>query len=229
MPLVFQGFASVLEVHLVEVSPALGHTLPHTHLHISYLVSHFVHAGFKGFASAVDVHLVELSPALRSIQRQTLVCTSSGTSIKRSSTKRSSSSGISASSNSGMSNVGAQAVGEPAFEPWNVNGSLTSTNTSTGAQAVKSVHTPEGDRLAASTQGKEDESPASVKGSSSSSSSQKEQQHAAEAWVSKLGGGPAVHWHRALDSVPRSIPTIYIAHEFFDALPVSKRQVLSLE
>jgi NADH dehydrogenase [ubiquinone] 1 alpha subcomplex assembly factor 7 len=29
-----------------------------------------------------------------------------------------------------------------------------------------------------------------------------------------------VTWHHVLDTVPRTIPAIFIAHEFFDALPV---------
>ena len=38
--------------------------------------------------------------------------------------------------------------------------------------------------------------------------------------VSGLGGHPnRVLWHSALDSVPRDVPSLYIAHELFDALP----------
>lgn len=33
-----------------------------------------------------------------------------------------------------------------------------------------------------------------------------------------------VHWHRSLDEVPDDLPTIYIAHEFLDALPVHQFQ-----
>lgn len=33
-----------------------------------------------------------------------------------------------------------------------------------------------------------------------------------------------VHWHRSLDEVPDDRPTVYIAHEFFDALPVHQFQ-----
>lgn len=32
--------------------------------------------------------------------------------------------------------------------------------------------------------------------------------------------GSSVTWHRSLEDVPSDIPAIYIAHEFFDALPV---------
>ena len=28
-----------------------------------------------------------------------------------------------------------------------------------------------------------------------------------------------VRWHRGLDTVPQDLPTIFLAHEFFDALP----------
>ena len=33
-----------------------------------------------------------------------------------------------------------------------------------------------------------------------------------------------VHWHRSLDEVPDDLPTVYIAHEFLDALPVHQFQ-----
>lgn len=33
-----------------------------------------------------------------------------------------------------------------------------------------------------------------------------------------------VQWHRSLDSVPEDLPTIYLAHEYMDALPVHQFQ-----
>ena len=33
-----------------------------------------------------------------------------------------------------------------------------------------------------------------------------------------------IHWHRSLDEVPDDLPTVYIAHEFLDALPVHQFQ-----
>ena len=33
-----------------------------------------------------------------------------------------------------------------------------------------------------------------------------------------------MHWHRSLDEVPHDLPTVYIAHEFLDALPVHQFQ-----
>ena len=33
-----------------------------------------------------------------------------------------------------------------------------------------------------------------------------------------------VHWHRSLDEVPKELPSVYIAHEFMDALPVHQFQ-----
>lgn len=33
-----------------------------------------------------------------------------------------------------------------------------------------------------------------------------------------------MHWHRSLDEVPDDLPTVYIAHEFLDALPVHQFQ-----
>ncbi|KAJ0252976.1 Protein arginine methyltransferase NDUFAF7 [Hirschfeldia incana] len=41
--------------------------------------------------------------------------------------------------------------------------------------------------------------------------------------VSSLAGTP-VHWHATLEEVPSGIPTIIIAHEFYDALPVHQFQ-----
>ena len=35
---------------------------------------------------------------------------------------------------------------------------------------------------------------------------------------------PQVTWHRSLEEVPPDVPTIVIAHEFFDALPVHQFQ-----
>lgn len=36
--------------------------------------------------------------------------------------------------------------------------------------------------------------------------------------------GIQVHWHRSLEEVPEQLPTVYIAHEFMDALPVHQFQ-----
>lgn len=37
-------------------------------------------------------------------------------------------------------------------------------------------------------------------------------------------GGNQVKWHSSLHDVPQGLPTLYIAHEFFDALPVHQFQ-----
>ncbi|CAF2100563.1 unnamed protein product [Brassica napus] len=42
--------------------------------------------------------------------------------------------------------------------------------------------------------------------------------------ISSLDGTP-VHWHATLEEVPSGVPTIIIAHEFYDALPVHQFQV----
>ncbi|CAN7058776.1 unnamed protein product, partial [Brassica rapa subsp. trilocularis] len=42
--------------------------------------------------------------------------------------------------------------------------------------------------------------------------------------ISSLAGTP-VHWHTTLEEVPSEVPTIIIAHEFYDALPVHQFQV----
>ncbi|CAN6872398.1 unnamed protein product [Brassica oleracea] len=42
--------------------------------------------------------------------------------------------------------------------------------------------------------------------------------------ISSLAGTP-VHWHATLEEVPLGVPTIIIAHEFYDALPVHQFQV----
>lgn len=39
-----------------------------------------------------------------------------------------------------------------------------------------------------------------------------------------MPSGVQVHWHRSLDEVPHDLPTVYIAHEFLDALPVHQFQ-----
>ncbi|EEC70983.1 hypothetical protein OsI_02631 [Oryza sativa Indica Group] len=44
--------------------------------------------------------------------------------------------------------------------------------------------------------------------------------------VSKLCGAP-VHWHASLEQVPSGLPTIIIAHEFYDALPIHQFQKAS--
>nr|VDC72242.1 unnamed protein product [Brassica rapa] len=41
--------------------------------------------------------------------------------------------------------------------------------------------------------------------------------------ISSLDGTP-VHWHATLEEVPSGVPTIIIAHEFYDALPVHQFQ-----
>uniref|UniRef100_A0A1J3EAC0 Protein arginine methyltransferase NDUFAF7 n=1 Tax=Noccaea caerulescens TaxID=107243 RepID=A0A1J3EAC0_NOCCA len=41
--------------------------------------------------------------------------------------------------------------------------------------------------------------------------------------ISSLAGTP-VHWHSTLEEVPSGVPTIIIAHEFYDALPVHQFQ-----
>jgi hypothetical protein len=49
---------------------------------------------------------------------------------------------------------------------------------------------------------------------------------AAHAGTSAAYGGVRVHWHRGLDAVPQDdgVPALYIAQEFFDALPVHQFQ-----
>ncbi|KAG2271855.1 hypothetical protein Bca52824_066410 [Brassica carinata] len=42
--------------------------------------------------------------------------------------------------------------------------------------------------------------------------------------ISSLAGTP-VHWHATLEEAPLGVPTIIIAHEFYDALPVHQFQV----
>ncbi|KAH6792065.1 NADH dehydrogenase ubiquinone complex I [Perilla frutescens var. hirtella] len=46
--------------------------------------------------------------------------------------------------------------------------------------------------------------------------------------ISMLSGSP-VSWHAMLEQVPTGVPTIIIAHEFYDALPVHQFQKKSLE
>ncbi|KAJ4900932.1 hypothetical protein Rs2_14883 [Raphanus sativus] len=41
--------------------------------------------------------------------------------------------------------------------------------------------------------------------------------------ISSIAGTP-VHWHATLEDVPSGVPTIIIAHEFYDALPVHQFQ-----
>ncbi|KAG9455964.1 hypothetical protein H6P81_000472 [Aristolochia fimbriata] len=41
--------------------------------------------------------------------------------------------------------------------------------------------------------------------------------------ISQLAGAP-IYWHTTLDQVPSGLPTIIIAHEFYDALPVHQFQ-----
>ncbi|KAL3144498.1 hypothetical protein ABBQ32_004236 [Trebouxia sp. C0010 RCD-2024] len=43
-------------------------------------------------------------------------------------------------------------------------------------------------------------------------------------WGTSMPSAVQVHWHRSLDEVPDDLPTIYIAHEFLDALPVHQFQ-----
>ncbi|KAL0666874.1 hypothetical protein Bca4012_029578 [Brassica carinata] len=43
--------------------------------------------------------------------------------------------------------------------------------------------------------------------------------------ISSLAGTP-VHWHATLEEVPLGVPTIIIAHEFYDALPVHQFQFI---
>ncbi|WZZ41374.1 hypothetical protein YC2023_037633 [Brassica napus] len=43
--------------------------------------------------------------------------------------------------------------------------------------------------------------------------------------ISSLAGKP-VHWHATLEEVPLGVPTIIIAHEFYDALPVHQLQFI---
>ena len=55
--------------------------------------------------------------------------------------------------------------------------------------------------------------------SSSSSSSSSPVIQSTSGW-----NGAAVSWHRSLDEVQPDGPALYIAHEFFDALPVHQFQ-----
>lgn len=42
--------------------------------------------------------------------------------------------------------------------------------------------------------------------------------------VQQPAAGVQVRWHRSLETVASDAPAIYIAHEFFDALPVHQFQ-----
>ncbi|XP_020106331.1 protein arginine methyltransferase NDUFAF7, mitochondrial isoform X2 [Ananas comosus] len=44
--------------------------------------------------------------------------------------------------------------------------------------------------------------------------------------ISGISGAP-VHWHAALEQVPSGLPTIILAHEFYDALPIHQFQKTS--
>ncbi|KAI9013236.1 S-adenosyl-L-methionine-dependent methyltransferase [Gaertneriomyces semiglobifer] len=44
-------------------------------------------------------------------------------------------------------------------------------------------------------------------------------------WTAKTPHGTEVQWHTSLEDVPNELPTFYIAHEFFDAMPVYKFQM----
>ena len=43
-------------------------------------------------------------------------------------------------------------------------------------------------------------------------------------WYSEMQHVLQVRWHRSLEEVPKDAPAIFIAHEFFDALPVHQFQ-----
>ncbi|GLI69361.1 hypothetical protein VaNZ11_013949, partial [Volvox africanus] len=160
-------------------------------------------AAFRDFASSLEVHLVEISPALRALQWAALRCSSS-------SSNSSASASISPNGNRGGSGDVAVAS-EMQFLRRGVAPTL--------------AGRAEGAAAALSTQLSSAPSPPSSSSSSSSERAIRDRSAAVAPSTPDCGlsalSGCLVHWHASLDAVPDGpVPALYIAHEFFDALPV---------
>ncbi|KAF5833036.1 putative S-adenosyl-L-methionine-dependent methyltransferase-domain-containing protein [Dunaliella salina] len=166
-------------------------------------------AKFKTFASAVDVHMVEVSPALKSLQWSKLGCrpSSSGSFVGSSSSSGgSSTSSIGASSSSSSSSSYRHATSSGIILPPSAQ-IPRSSNEHEGPGASKGVPA-----------GNPHKEGGGLDPQSAPSCSQTQGELPAQG-LSRFNG-TQVTWHVSLSTVPQEQPAIYIAHEFFDALPV---------
>ncbi|GJP51710.1 hypothetical protein CLOM_g10859 [Closterium sp. NIES-68] len=152
-------------------------------------------AKFAPFSQAVEVHLVEVSPALRRLQWAALKCHAAG-------------------AEGGREGGGGEERSE-------ADGGRRTGGGEEG-KAGSGVAASAGEAAAAAA--------AAAAGAASPSQPQSPstRAEAAEAELAGTGvsglSGATVTWHSALEDVPEGVPTILIAHEFFDALPIHQFQ-----
>ncbi len=179
-------------VRLVELGPGRG-TLMADALRAS--------AVFAEFARAVRVHLVEVSPKLRQTQREKLKC---GGGERRDGEGEPPRRG---------------GEGEPSSSP-----KTTSRAAAAAPSSLDSVAVARNPMTTTSSRGDAGDPPADPgpgpgpAGGALSGGVHHSAAPPVDRGVSALNGAP-VEWHETLDSVPGG-PTILIAHEFFDAMPV---------
>ncbi|GLC46525.1 hypothetical protein PLESTF_000956200 [Pleodorina starrii] len=158
-------------------------------------------AAFRDFSSSLEVHLVEISPALRNLQWRALQCSNATAEIATAAAAGNSSNNNGDSSSSSSTSRHSRAEHEKEEE----------------LRYLRSGMTP-------------------IVGHQSSSSASSSGQGGAGSVAAAAGGatsrpepqqgicgfnGAKVTWHASLDAVPDGpAPALYIAHEFFDALPV---------
>ncbi|CAI5473967.1 unnamed protein product [Closterium sp. Yama58-4] len=211
----WQQLGAPARVRLVELGPGRG-TLMADLLRSS--------AKFTPFSAAVEVHLVEVSPALRRLQWSALKCRPAET-------------------EEGRADVGGAQGGRADDGGAEERKASSSRVASAGEAAVAAAGGlgPEGSPSAAPSQPQSPSSSSSPSSSLSPTSSPSPSPSpsppspspspaaaAAEEVSPGMGvsglSGASVTWHSALEDVPEGVPTILIAHEFFDALPVHQFQ-----
>ena len=181
-------------VRLVELGPGRG-TLMADALRAS--------AVFAEFARAVRVHLVEVSPKLRQTQREKLRCGGGERRGGEGEPPRRGGEGEPSSSPKTTSRAAAAAPSSLDGVAVARNPMMTPTTTSRGDAGDPPADPGPGPGPA---------------GGALSGGVHHSAAPPVDRGVSALNGAP-VEWHETLDSVPGG-PTILIAHEFFDAMPV---------
>ena len=190
-------------------------------------------ARFEAFTAALTVHMVEVSPKLRSVQRETLACApappdndrdcagaGAGAGTEGGSSEKNSDGGGGGGGGGGSGDVvkGGGGGGKKVYDTNDAGKYLAGIRVA--ANPMAHLNEDDGSSSSGTTGGGIEGDLDGGRGGGSQGGSRPEDLgwDPVDEGMSGLNGRP-VEWHETLDAVPAG-PTILIAHEFFDAMPV---------